>query len=178
MTLALVILGPPGGGKHELAHALSQRLEVPLVDVGEIMSTMGNGRREGALDFDNPEQALRDEVRDRIETAAISHGTVVVEGFPSTMAQLYVLESMLGLRTSYIVSSCPLHVCVRRIAERKRRTDHPDSVALRMRTWFGETQPMLDRLPKLVLDEPVLGTEGMVARVLKTHERKLNGARR
>lgn len=170
MTLALVILGPPGGGKDRLACDLAETLSVPLVSAGEISRALADNAIVGLSEHDEiPELALREEVCVQIEGACASNGVVVIEGFPRDLPQLCVLESLPGLQTSYVVVSSSLTDCLKELA--KKPNYHPDAAALRLQMWFDYTQPMMKYLGALLVEG--IDSDIAMARVLKVHARKL-----
>jgi adenylate kinase len=101
--MRVVLMGPPGVGKGTQAARLKARLGVPHVSTGDILrgsmqdgTPLGKKVREyverGQL---VPDDLMGDVIAERLERTDAAGG-FVLDGFPRTMAQVAILDRVLG----------------------------------------------------------------------------------
>jgi len=154
---AVVIIGMTGSGKTTLAQALEAKLKLPRFSAGDIARSMAEtdpdtevALRSGAY---APEDAIRHQVRQRIEMAEISDGGWILEGFPRKVEQLIELMRWRTLPIGgslgeplYIYLEIPPYVAVQRLMKRGRPDDNGDSIARKLRNFENETLPVVNML--------------------------------
>lgn len=176
MTKATVIIGLTGAGKSTLARGVSDTLSIPLISSGDIARQIASGDLSARLDLSKgdwaPEMAMRAEVGAQIEAAIASRGQFIIEGFPRRLEQLYILESVPGLRCTYFHLYCDPLTCMRRLIARGRAGDHPDAVGTRLQHYREHTLPMLNTLADHIVElDGILPSEDLIAEVCEWHER-------
>jgi len=146
MKTAVVICGRTGSGKSTLAQSLAEKLGFSHISSGDIARDIARRdahTRRGLQAGDwAPESAIRQEVLAQIEAAFIRSNGCVLDGFPRSVEQLILLES-LDCRTLYFYMDVDELECIRRILQRNRSDDNPDAIALRLRSFREKTFPML-----------------------------------
>ncbi len=101
--MRLVFIGPPGVGKGTQAVRLTESLRVPHVSTGDILR---QGMREGtavgrkAREFVDagklvPDEVMGDLIAERLAKPDARDG-FVLDGFPRTVAQISILDDVLG----------------------------------------------------------------------------------
>lgn len=154
--IALVFIGQTGSGKTTLAKAVAERLGITRISSGDIARRMAETdtfvKAELSQGEMAPELAMREEVAMCIEEAVAMTGDFVIEGYPRTLAQLYLLESVPNIRPLYFYMDCDQLVCLRRLIGRSRAHDHADAVATRFRYYEQTTEPLLSVLNLHITD--------------------------
>ncbi|MEO8432227.1 MAG: adenylate kinase [Acidobacteriota bacterium] len=178
--MRIVFLGPPGSGKGTQAKLLSGRLGVPAISTGEILraavragTPLGLRARAvmeaGELVSDDLMIAL---IRDRIAQPDAASG-FILDGFPRTVEQATVLETLLAGNGSALSSvlnlSVPEAVVVDRLHGRAkdegRADDRPETILERLRVYQEKTEPLAGfyRGRKLLTDVDGMGDVNEVA---------------
>lgn len=146
----IVLIGKTGCGKTTLAERLADQHDIPHISSGNIAREMGdkNPTTRNALDrgMFAPEEAMRIEIRQRLESAQVESGGFVVEGFPRTTAQMIALLSWIDTVPTFIHLRCETMECISRLVARKREDDNPDALARKFETFDEVTMPMIQVL--------------------------------
>ena len=101
--MRLVLVGPPGAGKGTQARFIARHYHIPAISTGDIFraniaakTDLGRAAKKymdaGGL---VPDEVTIDIVRDRLQQADTADG-FLLDGFPRTLPQAEVLQSMLG----------------------------------------------------------------------------------
>lgn len=146
----LVLSGNTGSGKSTLAAELGARLKMPVISSGSIARDLA--QNDAATDLAlrlggmAPEQAMRSEIRSRIEAADIQRGGWILDGFPRTLEQLICLLQWSAAMPFFVHLNTSEWVCIERLVNRGRDFDNPDAVAKRMHDYREKTSRMVDVL--------------------------------
>lgn len=146
--IALVFVGQTGSGKTTLIKHLEEALSLTRISSGDIARSLSKNDPLAKAELDlghmAPELAMRAEILAQIEAATAKTGDFMIDGFPRTIAQLYILESVPQIKPLYFIVECDPLICVRRLVKRGREHDHSDAVATRMKFYETETAAMLN----------------------------------
>jgi len=123
-------MGPPGVGKGTQARMLCKHLKVPHVSTGDILreavhEASGLGRKvKPFLDCGSlvPDDMMGELVQDRLSRAD-ARGGFILDGFPRTVAQVTILDGVLGqlgvALDRVFALEAPEHEIVRRLSGRR-----------------------------------------------------------
>ena len=154
-----LIFGPPGSGKGTQASRLEHELGMSHLSTGEILrSEVSHGSPVGkeAARIMAAGDLVPDELIDRIVESRlrrIEPGTsVLLDGFPRTIAQAKALDRMLGdlgRQVDFVVAlDVPEALLVDRLLHRAavegRSDDTRDAIMERMHEYHARTAPVLD----------------------------------
>jgi adenylate kinase len=101
--MRLVLVGPPGAGKGTQAKFIAEHYQIPAISTGDIFraniaskTSLGMAAK-AYMDAGDlvPDQVTINIVRDRLQQEDASNG-FLLDGFPRTLPQAEVLQSMLG----------------------------------------------------------------------------------
>jgi adenylate kinase len=154
-VIALVLLGPPGGGKGTQGRLLAEDLRVPWLSSGALLR---DAVREGTEVGRRVERSLqRGELVDDEEMlevmgerlrSADATGGFILDGFPRTRTQGEGLAH--ALERIGVALSCALLLDVSddevigRLAARQRDDDRPETIRRRLAVYHRETEPLVD----------------------------------
>jgi adenylate kinase len=126
----LVLLGPPGAGKGTQARMLESKLRAPQIASGDLLRTAVRDRTAlglrartfmdaGAL---VPDELVLGMIEERLNQAD-AQGGFILDGFPRTVAQAEVLESILARRRErldkVVAMAVPDEEIIKRISGRR-----------------------------------------------------------
>lgn len=161
----IIILGPQGSGKSTQAGLLSQKLDLPMLDVGSLLRLKAREQTEtgrkiktlverGELVDDSVTTALlQEELSDKKYKAG-----VVMDGAPRTVNQARLLESIVKPDKVFYLA-VPEEINVERLLKRGRQDDTPELIKTRLRLYHENTQPALDYYREKGILEEVDGTK-------------------
>jgi adenylate kinase len=167
MASTIVLLGPPGSGKGTQAEHLRDDGWLTL-STGDLLREARSQRTE--LGEQASEYMDRgDLVPDDLITALISDEldgrddkSIVLDGFPRTVAQADALAEALEPRgrelTSVVLIDVPDEVVAERISGRGRADDAPETVRERLHVYHEETEPLIEYYEQRALLRRVDGT--------------------
>lgn len=150
--MKILLIGPQGSGKSTQAKLLGKYFKIPVVSTGEIFrslsqETFGFGQiirtilDEGRLVDDQTTYKI---VKDRLSQPDCKNG-FVVDGYPRNMEQLRLFDPQFD-RVIYLDVS--EEEVIRRLMQRGRSDDNPESIKLRLDLYYQQTQPLLDYYQK------------------------------
>lgn len=146
----IVLIGKTGCGKTTLAERLAEQHGIPHISSGGIAREMGeqNATTRNTLErgMFAPEEAMRIQIRQRLEAAQLESGGFVVEGFPRTTAQMIALLSWIDATPIFVYLECGTMECIQRLIGRQRKDDNPDALARKFEIFDEVTMPMLNIL--------------------------------
>jgi len=176
MTLYIVLIGPPGGGKGTQAKKLVELLGIPHVSTGDLFrDNLKNETELGLLarSYMEKGELVPDEVtvamlRDRLAQPDCVNGCIL-DGFPRNLAQVEELERLLDKGGEYeliaIFVDVPDDVLIQRIAQRARdegRTDDDPEVAeARLAVYRKETEPVVEFFDEAGMLHTINGNQGI-----------------
>lgn len=122
------MLGPPGAGKGTQAQRLARIYGVPKISTGDILREAAARKTPLGMDVRNridqghlvSDEVAIEIVRERLSRQDVSKG-FILDGFPRTVGQAEVLETMMGDRGALIVLHMvvPADVLVSRLHSRR-----------------------------------------------------------
>lgn len=149
IIMNIIILGPQGSGKSTQAGLLSQKLNLPMLDVGSLLRLKAQEQTEagrkiktlverGELVDDSLTAALlEEELSDKKYEAGF-----VMDGAPRTVNQARLLESIVKLDKVFYLA-VPEEINIKRLLKRGRQDDTPELIKRRLALYHENTQPAL-----------------------------------
>lgn len=145
----IVILGPQGSGKSTQAGLLSQKLNLPILDVGSLLRLKAQEETEtgrkiktlvehGELVDDSLTVAL---LQEKFSDKKYEAG-FVMDGAPRTLNQARLLESIVKLDKVFYLA-VPEEINIERLLKRERQDDTPELIKKRLALYHENTQPAL-----------------------------------
>lgn len=145
----IVILGPQGSGKSTQAWLIAQKLNLPLLDVGDFLrlkaqepTNLGRKVKEtverGMLLDDAILIGLASE---ELKNPKYREGAVI-DGAPRTFNQAKLMDSIVGIDKVFYLS-VPDEVNIERLLKRGRKDDTPELIKKRLTLYHENTQPAL-----------------------------------
>jgi adenylate kinase len=155
MEPTIALLGPPGSGKGTQAERLRDRFGFAILATGDLLrearlAGTDLGRRASQyMDSGDlvPDELIVAMMRDAI--ARLDGKSILLDGFPRTVAQAHALAGVLEDRgrelTAALLVDVPDDVVVERISRRQqgREDDRPETVRERLRVYHRETEPIV-----------------------------------
>lgn len=146
--MKLIFLGGQGSGKSTQAKMLVEKLDLPLVEMGQLL------RNRTAEDNQEAKQIrsalkigilVKDEIvistlKARIEKSDCRSG-YILDGYPRNNAQLKGLPS--GVDKVYYINISD-DEAVKRLTKRGRSDDTKEAIAKRLEIYHQQTEPLLD----------------------------------
>lgn len=151
--VGVILIGLTGSGKSTLARRLANTQDYSYISSGDIAREIAEMDPIVEADLNKgdyaPENAIRMEVVAQIENALVRHDGFVLEGFPRRVEQLVIVEQLAARRAFdpvYLHLDVPLLTAIRRLAQRQRRGDSPDSIGAKYDSFVRHTVPMIAAL--------------------------------
>jgi len=150
----MVLLGSPGAGKGTQASALAEHFGVPSISTGAMFrAEAGRGTPVGRrvaplLDAGGlvPDDIVVAVVRERLAATDAADG-FVLDGFPRAVSQAQALDALLAADGHALDVVIDLVLdrdeVLRRLAERGRADDDPDTVAARLDAYETENGTLI-----------------------------------
>lgn len=158
----LILLGPQGSGKSTQAKMLSQALNVPHIEMGQLLrDKMQENDSESeaikeALGTGNlvPNQITIDILSKRLQKEDCKEG-FVLDGYPRNKEQLDAMPQQID-KAIYI--KVPDEQVVERLTKRGREDDQKELIKRRLELYHQETEPLLEILRQNQILEEIDGT--------------------
>jgi adenylate kinase len=159
----VVIVGPQGAGKGTQATCLAARFGLLHLSTGDIFRELMRGDSDLAEEvraYVDRGELVPDELTAKVlfarldDLAAEREATgALFDGYPRNAAQAQVLDETISRRGEELAAvvhlDVPLDVLRARIsgraAEERRSDDTPEALERRLRIYFEETQPLIER---------------------------------
>jgi len=144
----ILVTGPQGSGKTTHSKLLSERLQIPLIDTGNMLRNLAetntsDGRRiKEQLDKGNlaPDDIVGKIVQARVSQEDCKSG-FVMDGYPRSLEQLQVFDP--GYDHVFYLDISDREV-TQRLLERGRVDDTTELIARRLDLYHERTEPVLD----------------------------------
>lgn len=146
--MKIIFLGIQGSGKSTQAKLLSQKLNLPYVEMGQLLrdrleeeSPEANQIRQ-ALEIGNlvPDQITINTLNEKIKEDQYKSG-YILDGYPRNDIQL---KSLPGKFDKVFYIEIPKEEAIKRLTLRARNDDTPQVIERRVMLFFQETQPIID----------------------------------
>ena len=153
--MRMVFIGPPGAGKGTQSARLIEHLRIPHLSTGDMFrearaqqSPLGQVAEqymsEGKL---VPDKIVLDMVNERLRRPDCARG-VLFDGFPRNVFQAEALDQTLERLAAPLDLALELRVddaeLLRRLGGRGRTDDRPGVIAERLKSYWQQTQPLLE----------------------------------
>lgn len=153
--MRIIFIGPPGAGKGTQSVNLVRYLDIPHLSTGEMLraakesgSTLG---QEAANHMDRgmlvPDYLIHELLGKRLEEEDCKKG-FLLDGFPRTLSQAEQLDEFLRQHGTSLDVALAIEVSedelVRRLSDRGREDDQPETIRRRLRGYEAETKPVLN----------------------------------
>lgn len=140
----IVITGSPLSGKTDLAKRLSQRLDLPLIKMGDIVREIAQNWPDlqkaldegNTIDSDRLDDAVFDKMRER------NNSGWICEGFPRFVPQLLKLTGEGGADVM-VWAETTLSLAISRAKTRERSDDTIENIKRRFAWFHSQTRPIL-----------------------------------
>lgn len=146
----IVLIGRTGSGKSTLGGELERDLSLPHIASGEIARELGLTDPSTSLALQQgamaPEASMRARIRQEIESAELSAGGWILDGFPRMTEQVICLMQWTTQLPLFVYLDLEPWLCIERLTARGRPDDNPDSIARKLASFSEKTQPMLELL--------------------------------
>lgn len=163
--MKIIFLGPQGSGKSTQARTLAQNLDLPYIEMGQLL-------RKKAKDDDTEAGEIRQalEVGDLVPdtiTVKTLHGRLskrdckngfVLDGYPRNYAQLEGLPP--GIDKVFYFK-IPDEKAVKRLIERRREDDTLEVISRRLELFHRETEPLLTYFRQQGIIDEIDGTKSI-----------------
>lgn len=159
--MKIIFLGIQGSGKSTQAKILSEKLNLPYVEMGQLLrdrlkeKSAEANKIKLALETGNlvPNQITINTLNKKLEDAKFKSG-FILDGYPRNDIQLKFLPGKFD-KVFYI--ELPKEEAVRRLSLRARIDDTPEVIERRVELFFKETQPIIDFFRQ---DEILINVDG------------------
>ena len=150
--MKIIFLGPQGSGKSTPAKMLAEKLNVPYIEMGQLLRDKKEGTDEDAK-----------QIRDAMETGVLVTNEItmhvldqrlkeqdtqngfVLDGYPRNQEQMASVPEDID-QVLYV--KVPDEEAVERLLKRQRADDTPDVIRKRLDVYHQETEPLLEDFSK------------------------------
>lgn len=151
----IILLAPPGAGKGTQAKVLSERHDIPHVEMGQIIRTAikeetpAGKKAKEYVDSGKlvPDDVVVDLIQERIEQPDCRDG-FILDGFPRTLPQAESFEAMAADNDIDLDAVVNLDVSDEevksRLLDRGRDDDTPEAIEQRLEEYRNKTAPLID----------------------------------
>ncbi len=165
--MIFVILGPQGSGKSTQGKLLAQHLDLPLIDMGEILRNRAELNdliakkirtiiEKGKLLDD---ESLMMVFREEVEKPEYKNGLLLV-GAPRTLNQARLIDNEIRLDKIFYLKVSD-DVNIQRLLLRGRADDTPELINTRLTLYHEQTEPVLSYYRQKGILEEIDGTKGV-----------------
>lgn len=146
--MKILITGPQGSGKTTQAKLLSEYLNIPLIDTGDMLRDIAKQENAPARivkeKIENgemaPNQVVGGLVEKRVGNQDCNEG-FVMDGYPRSVSQLQIFDP--GFDKVFYLKVDDRQV-KKRLINRGREDDTPQSIEKRLRLYHQLTEPLLE----------------------------------
>ncbi len=151
--IKILFAGPVGSGKSTQAQLLSQHLNIPLFQTGQITRDLSKedsdlGKRvkiimeSGELVDD---ETIAESLRQAMSGADLNRG-FVIDGYPRSLEQLDLFNPGFDTVLNFKI---PDSVVLERLLKRQRIDDTPEAIQKRLGIYYEQTQPLIEHFQTL-----------------------------
>ncbi len=151
--MRITLLGPQGCGKTTQAKCLSEKLHLPVVDIGELIRksceimhvgnvTACDSMKKGEM---VPDEYAANLLRERLAQKDCEDG-FILDGYPRSLHQLEIFDSLADI---VFFINIPKETAIKRLSGRGRVDDTPEGIEKRLSWYFEKTTKVLDHYRKL-----------------------------
>lgn len=148
--MKILITGPQGSGKSTQAKLLAEELNIPTIDIGQILRDFSKSGDEKALAVKEamnkgtlaPDQIAADLMRERMGQSS----DFVADGYPRSIGQLTLFDPCYDLVFYLEIAD---KVVRQRLLRRGRLDDNPEVIDERLRNYHKLTEPVLSKFQSL-----------------------------
>lgn len=149
----LLFAGPVGSGKSTQAQLLSQYLDIPLFQTGQITRDLSKedsplGKRVRAI-MERGEliddETIAESLKQVLSKADLSRG-FVIDGYPRSLEQLDLFNPGFDIVLNFKI---PDSVVLERLLKRQRVDDTPEAIQKRLKIYYEQTQPLVKHFKTL-----------------------------
>jgi adenylate kinase len=151
MNVNIIITGKPGSGKGTHAKLLADKLNIPHIDMGNILRNLSQidetfGRvLKGKL---IPDDLANDIIREELSQDKYKHG-FILDGYPRTLDQAKFLNE--NFYIDYLIDlKVSDRVVFERLLDRGRQDDKVDIIKDRLETYEKQTKPIVKYFEELL----------------------------
>lgn len=145
--MKLVFLGLQGSGKSTQAARLATKLNLPLIEMGQLLRERGQGQDQSAIQIKKalevgdlvPDNLTIKTLAEKLSKPDYASG-YVLDGYPRNFAQLEALDKDID-RVFYIMVSD--QEAIKRLLKRGRVDDSLKVLTRRLNLYHQETEPLL-----------------------------------
>lgn len=151
--MKILITGPQGSGKTTQAQILAKKLNVPLVDTGEMLRQMAAGDASAQGREIKAEMSRGELVDDKVAASLVASRLdgedcrqgYVMDGYPRSMVSLELFNPEFD---KIIYLQIPDEEVEKRLLLRGRADDTPEAIRERLELYHQKTEPVLDYYQK------------------------------
>lgn len=145
--MKILFLGPQGSGKSTQAKLVAQKLDLPYIEMGQLLREKSNGSDTEAGDIRQalevgdlvPDIITIKTLQERLETSDCKNG-FVLDGYPRNYAQLEGLPSGIDKVFYFKIAD---EEAVKRLIDRGRHDDTLEVISRRLELFHRESEPLL-----------------------------------
>jgi adenylate kinase len=146
--MKILLVGPQGSGKSTQAKLISQKLDLCMIVIGDMLRKKAEGddpiakqirqdQEKGVLVAD---ETVAEILKEELMEPKCMKG-FIIDGWPRTMSQLHLFDPGYDLVFNLVVSE---EVSIQRLMKRGRQDDNPLAIQQRLAIYYEQTKQVLD----------------------------------
>ncbi len=145
--MRIIFLGPQGSGKSTQAKMLAENLNIPYIEMGQLLRDKMNANDQDAIEIRKdmqtgnlvPNEITVRTLNQRIAEHDCQNG-FILDGYPRNEVQIQKLPEGID-KVLYI--NIPDEEAISRLSKRERTDDTPKLIKTRLDVFHSETEPLL-----------------------------------